>query len=178
MGSGGSGDSSSSDEGRNKLAAASKLPTVEMPLCGSGGRGRRPVPATWGSCLCSYHAGAFLILCCGEVSAAMHALGRGRCVLIDADGRRRASCPHHARAHIHTYASRCCWPSPPRRSPFPRPAARDGHEETDPLLSRRELLIPALLSLGSGVAILTQGIRDERAYDAEHRALFATIEVL
>lgn len=48
---------------------------------------------------------------------------------------------------------------------------------SDPLLSRRELLIPALLSLGSGIAILTNGVRDGRAYDAEHKALFAAIEV-
>lgn len=80
-------------------------------------------------------------------------------------------------------------PNPTPRSQLPQPplvlAARrndndDGNDEAaapDPLLSRRELLVPTLLSLGSGIAILTNGIRDERAYDAEHKALFGAIEV-
>ncbi len=59
----------------------------------------------------------------------------------------------------------------------PRVHARpEANDDAAPLLSRRELLVPSLLALGSGALLLRNNVVDGLAYDSTHKDLFARLE--
>lgn len=68
--------------------------------------------------------------------------------------------------------------SPSRhRLPLPTRASRNNNDDDSlsPLLSRRELFIPALLALGSGTLLLRNTIKDQTLYERIHKELFALL---
>lgn len=63
------------------------------------------------------------------------------------------------------------------RLPLPTSASRNTNDDdaSSPLLSRRQLFVPALLALGSGTLLLHNTIKDQQLYDKTHTQLFALL---